>query len=230
MTETAPNRPFKRPGPRQIVWLIITAMCIISLIFSVLAAQNYTEVTKASILSYVVTEENATLTYDTAGNLESVNMSLDFTIVNPSMKELKTWIFVYKGWVRDLPLENGIDTSRQRVDGTIYKNGSEQSYYPVFRASFSFENPSYIVPARSNLTLTCYIILNQSNYPEIFGNLEEIYNYSASVGHELEWMHYTSSFLYIRDVPPFAGPDNTANLVRKFEGTDITPGGGGAGP
>jgi hypothetical protein len=220
---------FKRPGPRQIVWTIITIVFIASLILSVFAAGNYTEIARAKILTYVATDETATLAFDNSGNLESVNLTLEFTIVNPSHKELRTWILTYKGWLRDISLEDKTDTSRWMIDGRLEENGTLKRYYPVFVTSYALDNPQVIVPPMSNITITRYIEVNESNYPDILSNIGSIYNHSAALGNELEWLHYTSAIIFIQDMPSFSGVNNDANLIRRFDGVDITPGVGGAG-
>jgi len=228
MTEKA--MAFKRPGPRRIVWTLISIFFIISLVLSLFAASNYTEIARASVLSYVATDETAMLAFDSSGDLESVNMTLKFTIVNPSQKELRTWILTYKGWLRDIPMEEGTDTSRWRVDGNIETNGTQMRYYPVFVTTYALDNPQVIVPALSNVTITRYLEIDQSNYPDILSNIASIYNHSADTGVALEWLHYTSAILFIQGIPQFSGANNDANLIRRFDGVDITPGIGGAGP
>ncbi|MDD4308632.1 MAG: hypothetical protein PHU53_07500 [Thermoplasmata archaeon] len=230
MSDEPERRLFTRPNKRRAVWAIIIAIFLISLAFSVLAAQNYTEVAKAKSLTFVVAEADPVLTFANNGSLESVNMTLDFTAVNPSGKELRLWVLTYKGWVRDLPLEEGIDNSRWMVDGNLYSDGTEKRYYPIFAAPFSFDNPSILIPPNSNVTVTKSIILNTTNYPDILANFWEIWNYTDAIGLELEWMHYTSTILFIQDVPQFSGADQIANTIKIYDGIDITPGVGGAHP
>jgi hypothetical protein len=230
MTETVAPKVFKRPGPRQIVWAIITMIFIISLVFSVLAVQNYTEIARAKILSYVATDETETLAFDSSGSLESVNLTLQFTIVNPSHKELKIWVLTYKSWLRDISMEDGTDTSRWRVDGRLDTGGAQRRYYPVFATSYSFDNPAVIVPPMSNMTIIRYLEVNQGNYPDILSNIASINNYTSALGKDIEWLHYTSAILFTQGMPQSSGINHDADLIRRFDGVDITPGVGGAGP
>jgi hypothetical protein len=229
MTENAARMASKRPGPRQIAWILISILFIISLVLSVLAASNYTEIAKASVLTYVATDETISLDFNNSGNLESVNLTLKFTIVNPSHKELRAWILTYKGWLRDIPMEDGTDTSRWMVDGRLETNGTWMKYYPVFVVSYSFDNPAVVVPPMSNVTIIRYLEVNQGNYPDILSNIATIYNYTTSFENELEWLHYTSAILFIQSIPQFSGTNNDADLIRRFDGADITPGVGRAG-
>ncbi|MDO9537001.1 MAG: hypothetical protein Q7J68_01620 [Thermoplasmata archaeon] len=216
-------------GPRKIVWSIVAVICVISLIFSAMAGFNYTELVKAKVLTYVTTDEIVTLAFDSSGYLESVNLTLNFNMVNPSQKDIKAWIITYKGWVRDIPYEDGTDRSRWRVDGTILVNGTDQAFFPVFASSYSFDNPAIIIPGNSNFSVTRYIILNRTNYPDIMAGVESILNQTTVNGTDLEWMHYTSAILLINDIPPYSGPNKDANVIRRIYGVDITPGIGGAG-
>lgn len=228
MSDEPERQLFSRPNKRLAVWAIIIAIFLISLAFSVPAAQNYTEIAKAKSLTVVATEANPVLTFGANGSLESVNMTLDFTVVNPSGKELRLWVLTYKGWVRDLPLEEDADNSRWMVDGNLYIDSTEKKFYPVFAAPFSFDNPRILVPPNSNVTVTKSIILNGTNYPDILANIWDIWNYTDAIGLELEWMHYTSTILFIEDVPQFSGADQIANTIKIYDGIDITPGVGGA--
>ncbi|MBU4071681.1 MAG: hypothetical protein KJ773_05865, partial [Candidatus Thermoplasmatota archaeon] len=63
-----PHPEKKRPKPRQIVWMILAVMFIISLVLSVLSAGNYTEIAKASALTHVVTTDSAVIGLDENGN------------------------------------------------------------------------------------------------------------------------------------------------------------------
>jgi len=214
---------------KRLAWVLISLVCGISLALSAFSADNYMDIAKAKILSYVETTETTALQFDVNGSLSSVNLTLEFRIVNPSDKELRTWILTYKGWLRDTPMEDGTDTSRWMIDGRLEYNGTEMRFYPVFVTTYSLDNPSVIVPARSEITVTRWLDVNRGNYPDIMSNMADIYNHTASGGQELEWMHYTSSILFIQGIEQYAGPNHDANLIRRFEGIDLTPGVGGAG-
>ena len=201
----------------------------ISLILSVLTAHNYTESAKARLLADIYTEAIPDLKFDSLGNLESVNMSIQFTINNPSQKELKVWILNYKGWLRDLSLEDGTDTSRWMIDGTIVVNDTEQRYYPVFVASYSFDTPAIIVESESSITITKYLELSWTVDSTIMKTVMNIYNYSIANGQNPEWYDFSSAILFIQDIPPYSGPNKDANVIRRFLGFDLTPGVGGVG-
>ena len=212
---------------KRLAWGIIAVMFSVSLVLSVFTAQNYTEVAKARILADISTEAVPDLKYDSLGNLESVNMSVHFTIINPSQKELRVWILNYKGWLRDMPLEDDVDTSRWRIDGKLTVNDTEQRYYPVFVASYSFDNPVITIGPESNKTITKYLELNWTIDSTIMETVIEIYNYSNGQG--LEWYDYSSAVIFIQDIPPYSGPNKDANVIRRFLGFDLTPGVGGVG-
>jgi len=226
MTDEESQR--KEIKSRRLAWTVVIVIFLASAILSMVTIGNYTEIAKAKILTSVATEETVSIGIGNGGELESVNLTLRFTIDNPSQKAIKPWILTYKGWVRDMPLEDGVDTERWRIDGSVSVNGSEREYYPVFVASYNFDSPQIIIEGLSNVTITKYLEINGTNYPDIFKNLAEIYNYTN--GQELEWMHYSYSLVFIVDVPPNSGPNHDANLIRRYEGFDITPGVGGVGP
>ncbi len=216
--------------PRKDRWrsgaqALVAVAFIISLILATISAANYTEIVKAKALTEVITHDSASIEYDALGKPESVNMTVNFTIFNPGGKSVRVWILTYKAWVRDLPGELGLDDSRD--GGAIIVNGTEQLYFPVFVATFSFDSPKIIVPPESNLTLTRNIILNRTNYPDIMDDFTGINEYYAGVGLELEWTHYTSAILFIEIEGLTSGE---IDLIRRFEGIDITPGVGGAMP
>jgi hypothetical protein len=220
----------RRTRLRQAAWAVLSAIFVVSLVLSVFATSSYTEIAKASILSYVATDDSAAFEFGDNGTMESVNMTISFTIVNPSREELRVWILTYKGWLRDCAMEDGTDTSRWRVDGRVESDGTVMRYYPVFVAAYSFDAPQVIVPPKSNMTVTRHIEVNKENYPDILANIADIRNYSDSLGKDPEWLHYTTAILFIESVPSFSGPNHDANLIRRFDGWDITPGVEGAGP
>ena len=223
------NPERRKRGPRDFIWGIVGFAFAASLLLSVLSMSHYTDIVKAGVLTHILTEETAELVLDDEGVLESVNMTIDFTIVNPSPISVKAWVISYKGWVRDLPLELGVDRTRWRIDGSITLNGTEQRYYPVFVATYSFDSPNnLIIPPHSNATITRNILLNHADYPEIMAGFEDIFNYSTGKGLELQWLHYTSAVMFIVDVN-MDGLSQDVNLIRRFDGVDITPGVGGAG-
>jgi hypothetical protein len=219
----------KLSKPKGKLWIIITAIFAICLALSFITAANYTEIAKAKVLTHVITEHSAALFLDSNGNLESVNMTVDFTIVNPSGKPVRAWILTYKSWVRDLPMEMGLDDSRWRVDGTLMVNGTEMSFFPVFVATYSFDSPKIVILPESNSTITRHITLNYSNYPDIMSSVASIYNQTRGLEASLEWVHYTSAILFI-DEANLDSLFSNADLIRRFDGYDITPGVGGAGP
>ena len=214
---------------KKLAWAFMTILFSISLILSVLTAHNYTEIAKARILADISTDVIPDLKYDSLGNLESVNMTVEFTIINPSQKALKVWILNYKGWLRDLPMEDGTDISRWMIDGKMTIGDTEQSYYPVFVASYSFDVPAIIVEPQSNTTITKYLELNQTVDPTIMETVVSIYNYSIANGHDIEWYDYSSAIIFIQDIPQYSGPNKDANVIRRFLGFDLTPGVGGVG-
>ena len=81
----------------------------------------------------------------------------------------------------------------------------------------------------SNITITRYLEIDNGNYPDILSNIACIHNQTSALGIELEWLHYTSSILFIQGIPPYSGVNHNANLIKRFDGVDITPGVGGAG-
>ena len=212
---------------KKLVWAFIGILVAISLILSVITAYNYTEIAKARILADISTEALPDVKYDSAGNMESVNMSVQFTINNPSQKELKIWILNYKGWLRDLPLEDNPSLSRWMIDGKLPVNDTEQRYYPVFVASYSFDVPAILVEPESSIIITRYIELNWTVDFTIMKTVSDIYNYSN--GENLEWYDYSSAIIFIQDIPSYSGPDNDANVIRRYLGIDLTPGVGGVG-
>ena len=212
---------------KRLAWVIIVVMFSTSLVLSAFTAYNYTEIAKARILADIYTETTPELKYDSAGNLESVNMTIQFTVKNPSQKELRVWILNYKGWLRDLPLEDGADTSRWMIDGKLPVNDTEQRYYPVFSASYSFDTPVIIVEPESDTVITKYLELNWTVDSTIMETVVKIHNYSN--GQNLEWYDFSSAIIFIHDIPQYSGPDNDANLIRRYLGFDLTPGVGGVG-
>lgn len=217
----------RRFGTRQALWATAAAVLAATLILSGMTVRNYTEVVKAKVLTEAVTIETPELTYDAFGALEAVSIRLELTITNPSAKELKAWIFTYKAWARDLETEQGAATGRLLQDGEVDVNGTEMLFFPVFVATFSFDNPQMPVPPHSNITISRSVNLTRSQDPAGVAELESILDYAGSAGLELEWLHYSSVLLMITDIPPYSGMNNDANLIRRFEGADITPGSGG---
>jgi len=218
-----------RIRPRSVVWALVTVFFAMSLILSALSAANYTEIVRAKVLAHVITEHSALIELDDMGVPESVNMAVDFTFVNPSRKEIRVWVLSYKSWVRDLPMDLGIDTSRWRIDGELMVNGTEQSYFPMFVATYSFDDPKLFIPPESNMTITRHISLNRTNYPDIMAGFTDIYNNTPNADDGMEWVHYTSAIMFIQS----KGLDSfsrNSDLIRRFDGVDITPGVGGAGP
>ncbi len=219
----------KLSKPKGRVWTIITVAFAVCLVLSFMTAANYTEIAKAKVLTHVITEHNAAISLDSHGNPESVNMTIDFTIVNPSEKPVRAWILTYKSWVRDIPKEMGLDDSRWRVDGTLTINETKMSFFPVFVATYSFDSPKMVIEPESNLTITKHLTLNYSNYPDIMSSVASIYNQTLGLGESLEWVHYTSAILFI-DEANLDSMFSNADLIRRFDGYDITPGVGGVGP
>ncbi|MFO7619315.1 MAG: hypothetical protein R6W91_06660 [Thermoplasmata archaeon] len=209
---------------RKAAWCLITAIFLVSLSFSAMSAQNYTDIAKAKALTYIETSESAAFELDGDGNLERVNITMRFNVVNPSGKDIKVWIITYKNWIRDPALEDGIETDRWMSSGRMTVNGTYQVYYPVITEPFSFDAPAIIIPAMSNATITRHIALERAEHPDVLADLESIYDYSMETERDIEWMHYSSSILFIEGIPPYSGPDNDANLIRTYEGEDITPG------
>ncbi len=218
----------RRISGRRLAWILVSVMCSASLVLSAFSVDSYTDIAEAKILSYVETGETVTLGFDGGGSLESVNLTIGFRVVNPSDREIRAWIFTYKGWVRDLPMEDGTDTSRWMVDGRLDFNGTEMRYYPVFVSTYSMDYPPVIVPANSEITVTRQIEVNSGNYPDILADIAKIWSYAEANGHELEWLHFTSAILFVEGIPQFSGPNNDANLIKRYEGFDLTPGVGGA--
>ena len=215
---------------RQFVWASLTVIFSISLILSFTTAYNYTEIAKARILANLSIDTTPQLIYDHAGDLEKVNLTIEFTVNNPSQKVLKIWILNYKGWIRDMPLEDGVDNSRWMIDGNIFVNEIEQRYYPIFTASYSFDSPEILVQPESSLTVTKYLELSMEIDSTIMSNFISIHNYANNIGQEIEWYTYSSGIIFINDIPPYSGPNHTANLIRRYVGFDLTPGVGGVGP
>ena len=215
---------------KQLAWASLTVIFSISLILSFTTAYNYTEIAKARILADLSIDAIPNLIYDDTGSLEKVNLTIEFTVNNPSQKVLKIWILNFKGWIRDLPLEHGVDNSRWMIDGSILVNGIEQRYYPIFTASYSFDSPEILVQSNSNLTITQYLELSMEIDSTIMSNFISIHDYAASIDQEIEWYSYSSGIIFINDIPAYSGPDNTANLIRRYVGFDLTPGVGGVGP
>ena len=215
---------------KQLAWALLTIIFSISLILSFTTAYNYTEIAKARILTDLSIHSTPMLTYDNSGALEKVNITIEFTVNNPSQKVLKIWILNYKAWIRDMQLEDGVDTSRWMIDGNLFVNEIEQRFYPVFTASYSFDSPEILVQPESNLTVTKYLELSMEIDFTIMSNFINIYNYTTDIGQEIEWYSYSSGIIFINDIPAYSGPDNTANLIRRYVGFDLTPGVGGVGP
>lgn len=215
---------------KQLAWASLTVIFSISLILSFITAYNYTEIAKARILADVSTEAIPHLIYDDAGFLEKVNITIEFTVNNPSQRVLKVWILNYKGWIRDMPLEDGVDDSRWMVDGKLSVNEVEQRYYPIFTTSYSFDSPDILVQSESSIIITKYLELSMEIDSTIMSNFISIHDYTRAIGQEMEWYLYSSSILFINDIPAYSGPDNTANVIRRFQGHDLTPGVGGVGP
>lgn len=220
----------KRFNFRQLVWAFLTVIFSITLILSFTTASNYTEIARARILADLSMDFTPVLIYDGAGNLEKVNMTIDFTVNNPSQKTLKIWILNFKAWIRDMPLEDDVDSSRWMIDGEMPVNETVQRYYPIFTASYSFDNPVILVPPGSNITITRYLELDMDVDSAIMGNLIGILNYTAGIGHGIEWYSYSSCIIFINDIPPYSGPNSNTNVIRRSQGFDLTPGIGGVGP
>ena len=215
---------------RKLVWSIVTILFSISLVLSLTTAYNYTEIAKARVLLDFSTTTSFAIEEDAGGRLERVNLTIEFSIVNPSQKELRVWILNYKGWLRDLSMEDGTDTSRWTVDGKLPTEDGEQRYYPVFAASYSFDNPQVFVAPGESVTITKYLVLDSQADVSIMQNAASIYNYSKSTGNDAEWLDYSSAIVFITDIEPYSGQDKDANLIRRFNGYDLTPEVGGIGP
>lgn len=220
----------KRFNFKQLVWASLTVIFSISLILSFTTAQNYTEIAKARILAGLSLEATPHMIYDDAGNLETLNVTIEFTVNNPSQKVLKIWILNFKGWIRDMPLEDEVDRSRGMMDGKQQINDIEQRYYPVFVASYSFYNPEILVEPGSSQTITEYLELSMEIDSTTMSNVISICNYTKDMGQEIEWYSYSSGIIFINDIPPYAGSTNTANVIRRYVGFDLTPGVEGVGP
>jgi len=214
---------------KRLAWAVACVLCAASLILSAFTASSYTEIAKAKVLSYVSTTETAELVFDTGGAVAAVNLTLDFRVVNPSGRELRAWILTYKGWLRDTPMEDGTDMSRWRIDGTLDYTGTVMKYYPVFVTTYALDNPPVTVPAHSEVTVTRWVRVDWQSYPDIMATISQIYNHTVAGGGEPEWLHYTSAILFIQGIPQYVGPSHDANVIRRYEGFDLTPGVGGAG-
>jgi hypothetical protein len=217
----------RRIGARQAGWAAVAAILALALALSATTVANYTEIARAKVFAAVEIAREPAFAFDGAGGLESVSIRLTMTFCNPSGKELRAWIVTCKGWIRDIPAEQGNDTSRAALDDRVIINGTAAYFFPVFAESFSFDNPRFLVPPRSNVTVTRWVNATASAEPELLAGLEAILSHAGANGREAEWHHCASSIIMITDIPPYSGMNNDANLIRRFEGTDISQTRGG---
>lgn len=212
----------KRPNYKQLAWAVITIMFMVSLVLSGITVVNYSEIVRAKIFTGFSVTASPVLHLDAYGEPDYLTLHLNFTVDNPSKKELRVWVFNFKAWVRDLPMESGTDNSRWNTDIPIYVNGTKLWYYPVVFRSFSFDRPQVIVGAGESITLYENVTINRTAYPGRLSDIRAISNYSDAGGQELTWEIFGSAVLFIRQVPSLSGPDKNANVIALSHGTDIS--------
>jgi len=203
---------------------------MISLVLSGFSITNYTEIAKARILTSFSVQGDPILNHNDSGGLESITLFMNFTINNPSAKELRVWILTFKAWLRDYPLESGLDHSRQDVDISFHSNDSIHWYYSIPFATYSYDQPMVILGAGENITLTEVMKINQTSDPDVVADIEGLLNSTNDAGNEPEWVTYGSAILFIQGVPSYSGPEKDANVIRLSQGMDLSVMNGGTFP
>jgi hypothetical protein len=208
-------------------WTAVTVFFVISLFFSVLTVDNYQDIARAKALTFFTTETKTLLSYDGNGALESLGLHLNMTVHNPSGKELRLWLVGYKVWLRDWPMEDGMETGRRTVDGDLVVDNATRFYYPVFSTSFSFGTEDLIAPSHTDLVVTRTLQLNESVDENIMQNAREILAHANATGRNAEWYEHAMVRIFIQVNGDVTEGQSTDFLIMRTLGRDLTPGSAG---
>jgi hypothetical protein len=184
---------------QRAAWAILVAVGIVTAGLSYLAVRNYSEVVETRILTAVSFDASMVPRYE-ASNLTGLTLEISLLVENPGDREVRVWTIGYRGWIRDLPVEMGVNWSRGGVDATVYPGGETKwRYYPVFTFSWIPEVHGIVVPASTSERV---VVLNKtfvrSDSPETFDSLDEIYAYTTG---EAEWRSYCFVVLFVEGPP-----------------------------
>jgi hypothetical protein len=220
------------PSPKTLkraCWATVTAVFLLSLCFSALTVSNYRDMARANALIIFTTETTTILSHDADGTLDSLELGLDMTVRNPSGKELRLWVVGYKAWLRDWPMEDGVETGRRTVDGDLVVANSTRFYYPVFSTTFPFGTEEVMVPPHADLVVTRSLRLNDSVNEDIIHNVREILAYANATGRATEWYEHATARLFIQTSGDVTEAQSTDLLIMRTLGRDLTPGSAGVG-
>lgn len=141
------------------------------------------------------------------------NLWINFTVYNPSNKDLRMWLVGIELWVRDYAREDRTDLSRASVD--IWVEG--KSFYPVVVNSKTYREDAGIVNHSSSGRFDFQFELSMNENETKTENLIQIYNYAVKEKNisfeKIEWLHSFRSMLFIKGVRKDYSGFNTSYLI-----------------
>ncbi|MCK5038741.1 MAG: hypothetical protein KAS16_06540 [Thermoplasmata archaeon] len=204
---------------RKFCWAFIISIFLVTMTFSIMTMDNYTQIAKAKHLTTVELDMEPEIFYvdDNQDDIDHVTVLASFTISNPSNMRLSIWTLSCLVYLRDLPAENGLNASRASRDLTIKTSDGVQYYYGALKAyEFYTDKVIHIEP---NSNVTEYLMLEVGlgdrdvNDDRTLMVLNDIHDHSSENDLELEWYGYARLIIFIDDIPKEYGALSDSHVI-----------------
>lgn len=202
---------------RKRIWFSLSIVTIFFVFCSIMTAFNYFEIVYAKTFTTVDVEVDMTiedhLYPEELSEDATFSFWVNFTVYNPSNKDLRMWLIGIELWVRDHAREDRTDLSRSTVD--IWVEG--KSFYPIVVDSKTYQEDAGIVNSHSSEKIDFQFELARDENEIKTVNLIQIYNYAVKEKNisieKIEWLHSFRSMLFIKGVCKDYSGFNTSYLI-----------------
>ncbi len=204
---------------RKFCWSLIISVFLVTMTFSIMTVDNYTQIARAKHLTTVEMNMVPEIVYvdDSQDEIDHVTVLANFTISNPSNMRLSIWTLSCLVYLRDLPAENGLNSSRAANDMMMTTQDGVQYYYGAMKAYEFYTNE--IIHIEPNSNVTEYLILGvgledqDASDDRTLMTLNDIHNYSSENDLELEWYGYARLIIFIDDIPKEYGTLSDSHVI-----------------
>jgi hypothetical protein len=209
---------------RSALWIVFWIASAAVVFVAVASVANYTSIVVARSTVYVVPEFAVSYSgLGSDGRLTpegSVTVDVTARIENPSERTLRFYLVAYSGWIRDGPVEAGLNESRRLADDLLIGPEGEAWFYRVFGES-SEVTLDPVLP-RSNRAFTFTFTANAPTGAARFAVVRNITDFAIAQGGTAEsvaWNQYLYVVLSIDGVPEPTSPTAPAYLrdIRRIE-------------
>jgi len=204
---------------KKFCWAIIISVFLTTMTFSVMTVDNYTEIARAKHLTTVEMNIEPEIFYlnDAQEGIDHVTVLANFTITNPSNMRLSIWTLSCLVYLRDLPAENGLNSSRAANDIMMTTQDGVQYYYGAMKAYEFYTDRVVHIEPNSNVTEQLVLVVGledqDANDDRTLMALNDIYEYSSENNLKLEWYGYARLIIFIDDIPKEYGTLSDAHVI-----------------